>query len=302
MYRLTALLAAAALLSFAACEDEAALADPAYDSLLEASADEAIEALFLSPAELEAAYDEHPGRRRQRFSGQCFSLAYPVSVDFPGDGPTSVADSAALKAALRAWASERTGRRRARPALVYPVTVVTADGTPEEIASRREMRTALRACGDAREPCVAIVYPVEVTLGGEAVTAADADELRAAVRAYRLERRRGPRPALVYPVTVEYADGTTAEVGGREAWREVRATCRAAREDCFSFVFPLTVVNADGETREVDSAEALRVARSHAGRGGRHRIERPFDVTTADGATVTIAAPGELRALWRACR
>ena len=298
-----ALLAAAALLSLAACDkDEALPADDAYAFLQDASADEATEALLLAPAELEAAYDETPARRRQRFSGECLSLVYPVSVDLPGGATVEVADSAALKATLREWAATRTERRGARPRLVYPVTVTTADGDLVEIATRAEMRATLRACAGAPEPCVSLVYPVQVTLGDRTATAETAAELRELARAYRAADAGGPRPQLVYPLTVEYADGTTAEVADRRGWREIRGACRGARPDCLSFVFPVTVANRAGATHEVNSLPALRVALSHAGPRGRQRLQFPVTVTTADGTEVTVEDRAGLRALRRACR
>ena len=213
-----ALLFAASAAAFAACDKEDALAagaplDAETSALLSAEAEVAEEALLFPAADLAAAHDEHPRRRRARFTGDCFSLIYPVAVDFPDGTSAEVTDSSALKTALRAWAADRPADQRGRPQLAYPLSVLLADGTVEELATRRDMRQLVRGCRTVPEPCVALAFPVELQLGDATVEVADADALRDAARAYRRAARADgerARISLVFPVTYTAADGTTA--------------------------------------------------------------------------------------------
>ena len=301
---LLTLFAALTALSFVACDKDADLDpdyDPSYDYLLDASAEEAVEALVLSPAELEEAYAELPLRGGERFAGQCFSLVYPVTLEFPSGRTATVADSAELKSTIRAWVADRPARSARRLSLVYPVTIQTADGDVEALASRLEMRRALRACAAAPEPCVSLVFPLDVTLGAETVTVDSAAQLRRAIAAYRTANPDGPRAAFAYPVDVEFADGTTATVGSRAEWQRVRATCRGRDLDCFTYVFPVTVVNAEGTTRTIDDLRQLRRILSHANRRGRHTLQFPYTVTLNNGDAYTVAERSDLRQLFGLC-
>ena len=280
-------------------------ADAELSALLAPEAEVAEEALlFLAAAELDAAHDEHPRRRRARFTGDCFSLIYPVAVDFPDGSSVEVADSSALKATLREWVANRPADTRGRPRLAYPLSVLLADGTIQELATRRDMRQLVRGCRTVPEPCVSLVFPVQLQLGETTAEVEDADALRAAARAYRRATREAgerPRVRLVYPVAYAFADGTTGEVASRREWEAVRLRCRGRDLDCYEHVFPLTVTNAAGRSRTIETLRGLRRVLGHAGRGGRHEIEYPYTVTLAGGDAFTISERADLRQLRGLC-
>ena len=293
-----------------ACDKDAELAagagsDAELAAFLTDEAEVAEEALlFPLAAELDAAHDEHPRRRRARFTGDCFSLIYPVALDFPDGSAAEIADSSALKAALREWVANRPADTRGRPQLAYPLSVLLADGTVQELASRRDMRQLVRSCLTVPEPCVSLVFPVQLQLGETTVDVEDADALRAAARRYRRATRAGgerPRVRLVYPVSYTFADGTTGEATSRSDWEAIRLRCRGRDLDCYEHVFPLTVTKTSGESRTIQTLRGLRRALSHAGRGGRHEIEFPFTVTLASGDAYTISERADLRQLRGLC-
>ena len=309
MFRCALLPALALLLGSTACDKEGALSagagsDAELTALLTVDAEVAEEALLFPAADLAAAHDEHPRRRRARFTGDCFSLIYPVTVDFP-DATSAVAnDSAELKTAVRAWLADRPEGVRGRPQLAYPLSVLLADGTISELSSRLEMRQLIRGCRTVPEPCVTLVFPVQLQLGDETVTVEDADALRAAAREFRRANRANgerARVRLVYPVAYAFADGTTGEAASRSDWEAIRLQCRGRDLDCYEYVFPLTVTNEAGRSRTIETVRELRRALGHAGRGGRHRIEMPYTVTLASGDEYTISERADLRELRGLC-
>lgn len=300
------LLALAALAT--SCDEEAVAAPeaPELTYLLELDDDALADELTVGPetelAEARATFAATD--RAHRFSGDCFSLVFPVDVDFP-DGSTETADDReALKALIRAYveANPSPRRRGERPRLSFPITIQLADGSLETLDNRRALVAQVRECRPEVEPCYTLVFPVGVQLGDETATVEDAAALREAIRAYRQANAGAGRPGLVFPVTVASATGEEVAVESREAFRRLRRACRAERRaDCFTFVFPVTIEHARAGQRSVENAAQLRRAMSHANRRGRWSVVFPVEVTQ-DGETVEVASRAALRALRRDCR
>ncbi|RMG30227.1 MAG: hypothetical protein D6730_02810 [Bacteroidetes bacterium] len=77
--------------------------------------------------------------------------------------------------------------------------------------------------------------------------------------------------------------------------------------DCFELVYPVTVNFPDGSTATADSAQQLRRIlhewrQTHDSAQGRPQIAMPYDVMLSDGSTATITDRSDLRDIVRDCR
>ena len=136
---------------------------------------------------------------------------------------------------------------------------------------------------------------------------------------FEIEERSGSGVAgcyeLVFPVTLEFADGTTREVGSydelkqaiREWFQSIDARPRPALRP--HLLFPYDVLNEDGEIITISTVQELIELRraciasvfgpNHHGHLGkdRHcfRPVFPYTVEFPDGSHVTVGTPLELR-------
>ena len=309
--QLAAYAAATALaLGFAACEPEDNVppiggdADP-LAALVTGDLDATIDQLAVDEPTLAAALAPFAAEASPRFSGDCFTLVYPVGVAFP-DGTTASADDAeGIRAAIRAWIDANPTRpnRANRPRLVYPLDVQLADGTIATVDDRAAMRAQLQACRPEVDRCFTLQFPVAYDFAGTTESFDDAAALREALRDYRRANPDAARPTLVYPVTVEYRDGTLVSLADAADLERLRATCRAdagggdSTAACYRLVYPITLTHRRGQTFVAETPAQLRRAFSHANERGRWSIQFPIEAVVGD-TTLTLAdaeAFGELR-------
>ncbi|MCS7035388.1 MAG: hypothetical protein RMJ33_12210 [Saprospiraceae bacterium] len=125
---------------------------------------------------------------------------------------------------------------------------------------------------------------------------------------------------LVFPVTIQLPNGTTAEVNSYEeiaqklrAYFEANGRPKRGMRPAFSFVFPISVVNSNGEVIVVENEQQLRQLRAeckgtfgnHGPNGhGHHGVacfEFVFPVTIVfpDGTTAQAENPRAMRQIIR---
>ena len=310
-FRISSLSSAALAVGFAlagvACEadDNNQLGDDDLAYLIDAEADEVVDALVVTTSvearEAEADFaDEGEGHS---FSGDCFTLVYPVEVSYPDGSVTTAESTEEVREQVRAFltADPANLRRARRPSLVYPVSVQLADGTLAEMASRRDFYLQIRECRPDFEPCASLVFPVEANVGGSESTFGSAEELRAGLREYRKANPGAPVSRLSWPLDFATLEGDTVSFDSRQDYRSYVAACRADRFDCLGFAFPLTLVHPRGGELVVDNRAQLRRARSHAGPRGRWMLSFPL-TAVIDGEAVEVESREQLRELRLACR
>ncbi|MBK9336797.1 MAG: hypothetical protein IPM98_09490 [Lewinellaceae bacterium] len=170
----------------------------------------------------------------------CYELVFPVAIELP-NGTTVEADSYdAIKQQLRTYfeanSDSRRLRRGVRPHLnfVFPISVVSEDGDLIAVESEETLQRLRAECAG--------------TFGSHD------------------PRGHGQHGLscfeVVFPITIEFPDGTTAEAGDRQAvhqllrvWMQNNPGVPARPK----VTFPLTVKMADdGSLVTVDSPEALR--------------------------------------------
>lgn len=214
----------------------------------------------------ENARGDRGGSKGNRGS-KCFDLVFPVSISFPDGTTATAADHAALKEIKQAW-KEANPDATERPSLVFPIQV-DQDGEITDIVDAEALQEAKQACGGGK--------------GGN--------------RSGRGNKCFKP----VYPVTIAFADGTTATVEDKEAKKVAVQAWKEANPDASerpSLVFPYDVQLRDSSVVTIDSEEALTALKETCGskrggdRGGRgnkcFQPVYPVTIVLPDGTTASV--------------
>ena len=215
-------------------EERPSLAFP-YDVTL---ADETV--VTLADEEALAALKETCGDddRRGNNNGRgqrCFTTVYPLTISFPDGTSTEVADKAAAKEAKQAW-KEANPDSEEKPSIAMPFDVILQDSSTVTITTEEDLAALKETCGD--------------------------NDGRGN------NNGRGQRCfTAVYPLTISFPDGTTAEVADKT---EARAAKKAWKE-----------ANSDSEERP--------------------SIAYPYDVELADGTIATVTSDEDKAALKESC-
>jgi len=173
---------------------------------------------------------------------RCLKLIFPVTVQFSDESTAEVANYEELHETISAWLEEN-GLERSRenkPELVFPIQVVSEDGTVTDVESSEALQELKSECKGDREPrrsgnrgkgfhCFDLVFPLSATFGEETIAFDSKEAFKEAIQTYRLENGRdADRPEIVFPVTISYEDGTELIVNSRE---ELKATKQACMEE-----------------------------------------------------------------------
>ncbi|MDO8368990.1 MAG: hypothetical protein Q7T20_19490 [Saprospiraceae bacterium] len=168
--------------------------------------------------------------------------------------------------------------------LVFPVTIVLPDGTTAEVNSYDEVKQSLRAYFEANgggprphhghRPHLSFEFPISViSEDGEIITVDSEEELRqlredcaGATFGHHNPQGHGQHGLacfdLVFPITIGFPDGTTAEAADRIALRQLIRNWRENNPGATGrpqIQFPLTVkMDDDGSLVTVNSREELR--------------------------------------------
>lgn len=87
---------------------------------------------------------------------------------------------------------------------------------------------------------------------------------------------------------------------------QICSETRTGNKGCFEFVFPITIVFADSSTAEVSSYDEMKAAfktwrEANPTVKGRPTVQFPYSVTKDDGSVVTIENKDQLKALIATC-
>lgn len=160
---------------------------------------------------------------------------------------------------------------------VFPITIDFPDETSVDVNSYEELRDTLEswrtALGDEEvDERPSLGLPLEVlTDEGEVISISDTSELRQLRRACRRDFFQNNRPnghgdrcgrcfEVVYPISVSFPDGTTAEAEDRSVFKQLIRDWKEANPDSEErpeLVFPISVELEDETVVEVNSAEEL---------------------------------------------
>lgn len=175
----------------------------------------------------------------------CYELVFPVTIALPDSTTQEVASYDEMKAAIRAWAEANGGQiggghghhgggDRPRPAFVFPISVISQAGELITVNNEEELRALRAECG-----------------GGSFGQHGHQGHGQHGLSCFQ----------ILFPVTVAFPDGTTAEAADQQALRDLLHTWRKNNPDATerpSFVFPISVqMTDDSTTVAVNSADEL---------------------------------------------
>ena len=117
--------------------------------------------------------------------------------------------------------------------------------------------------------------------------------------------------AFVYPIDVQFEDGTTLTLNSDEELEMLLEECYGgyddceddfSLEDCFEPVYPVSFTLDDGTVATVNNEEELFSLFDEVGEDAGLEVNYPIDVVlAADSSTVTVNDDDELDAIIEAC-
>lgn len=88
----------------------------------------------------------HGGGGHHGDHGPCYTLVFPITLEFADSTQVTVANQEEFRAAVHAWKEANPGEH-AHPAFVYPITVtIVSDGSQVVVNSAEELRAIKAAC------------------------------------------------------------------------------------------------------------------------------------------------------------
>ena len=163
----------------------------------------------------------------------CFELVFPISINFADSSSLTVQSYDELKEAIRTY-KEANPDATEKPDLGYPIEVLNEEGEIIVVNNREELIELKQACPK--------------NFFGK--------------NGHKGHRKRGCSCfELVFPLSIEFPDGSTEEVADRAAMKTLVRSWKEANPDATerpSILFPIDVLLDDGTTTTVDSKDALR--------------------------------------------
>lgn len=195
--------------------------------------------------------------------------------------------------------------------LGFEVRLVTTDGSFTSELNRAFFDVNGRQLEDRRRPrhgrrrsCFKITFPFSLTMPDDSVITLESRADRALVRAwYVANPGTTERPQLVFPIEIEYQDGTTATINSQEELENARTECRTVR--CFDIVYPYSVTMPDGTVITLNSEDDRQLIRdwydANPGVHQRPTLVYPIEIIFEDGTTQIVNDADEYQAAKESC-
>ena len=178
----------------------------------------------------EAVYNLQQSGNCGRFG--CFEFVFPITIEFPDNTTAEAASYDELKSTIRTW-KENNPDAEDKPTLGFPLEVVSEEGEVISVADQDELRALRMECRR--------------------------DYYRN--NNHRKNRGRGTHCFdIVFPVTLEFPDGTSETAADKEAMRDLLKTWKEnnpGSSERPELGYPLTVELEDGTQVTVESQEDL---------------------------------------------
>lgn len=165
--------------------------------------------------------------RRKRRRHKCFEFVFPI--DFIMADATSITlNSKEDWTLLKDWYKENPDVKE-RPELVFPVDVTLEDGSVQTLIDIDDLKEVKDSCrrGKDKRKCFKLVLPVSFTMEDASVITVNE---KADFKLLREWKKANPdatlRPALNFPVIIEFRDGTTERIADQDAFKEAKDACR----------------------------------------------------------------------------
>lgn len=198
------------------------------------------------------------------------------------------------------------------PNLGFMVNMVSADGSWVSEINRAVFDTTGRLLDDRRRPrfgrrrsCFRIAFPFSLTMPDDTVITLESKSDKSLVREwYANNPDSTSRPTVVFPIEIEYQDGTTATINDQDELIAARDECRTVR--CFDLVYPFSVTMPDDTVITLNSRDDRSLIkewyRANPGVNERPELVYPVEIEYENGTTVTINDADELEAAKQNCQ
>lgn len=155
-----------------------------------------------------------------------------------------------------------------------------------------------------RRSCFRIVYPFSVTMPDNSIITLEEKADRVLIREwYANNPDATEKPNLVYPIEIEYQDGTVESINDRAELLVARAGCKKVR--CFDLVYPFSFTMPDGSTITLNSKDDRSLIRdwyvANPGTTERPVLQFPLDIEFQDGTIQTVNDQTELDTAKESC-
>lgn len=155
-----------------------------------------------------------------------------------------------------------------------------------------------------RRSCFRIVFPFSVTMPDNSIITLESKADRVLIREwYANNPDATDKPNLVYPIEIEYQDGTVETINDRDELLLAREGCKRVR--CFDLVYPFSFTMPDGSTITLNSKDDKSLIRdwyvANPGTNERPVLQFPLDIEFQDGTVQTINDQTELEAAKESC-
>jgi hypothetical protein len=169
----------------------------------------------------------------------CLEFIFPIHIEFIDGTTAEVEDYKDLHETVKAWFEENDVEKSKenKPQLVFPIQVLNQEGEVIDVGSEEELKELKSECprigkckkgmGGKGFKCFSLVFPVSLTIDGDVQTFENKKALKVAIRAYKEAAGEDfERPTFVFPITVEYEDGTQVEVANQEEMIALKEACK----------------------------------------------------------------------------
>jgi len=206
--------------------------------------------------------------------GKCFTPVYPITINFPDGTSATVADKDEAKAAKAEYKAANPDATE-RPTIAMPFDVLLKDSSVLTIASEEDLAALKETCGDR---------------GGRG-------------------KRSGNCFKPVFPITINFPDGTSTTVADKDEVKAAKAEYKAANPDATerpSIAMPFDVMLKDSTVVTITSEEDLAALKETCSnnRGGRSKRcfkpVFPLTINFSDGTSATVADKAEAKTAKRA--
>lgn len=146
--------------------------------------------------------------------------------------------------------------------------------------------------------CFDLVFPLDVTDGTQNTTINNYDELIT----YYTALPDTADPNFVYPITIQFEDGTQETIQDEQALKDAFDECFDDIDECFTLNFPLTVTDGNGNNTTVNNEDELATFYDGLDMNAEPNFVYPITVTkTEDNSIVTINDDEEFDTLYEEC-
>lgn len=160
----------------------------------------------------------------------CFEIDYPITIIYADDTTQKINNDDEFRDAIIDWESNAMEGDQ-EPTLDYPIQITKEDGTAMTINNDASFEAVFDSCYDQYEhdyleECFEIEFPITLISGEDRLEINNTEELYAAIKAHE---EAYPNDSIditaVYPVTINYPDGTQKNITSDEE-------IEAAYEEC----------------------------------------------------------------------